>query len=317
VWLAADFAAGTLQRRRTRRAAALNASRRRPCSNAGMNTLPSLYLSHGSPMIALQPRAAGHFMQRLGPAISATFGRPIAVLMISAHTLAREPVPWAAPRHEAIYDFSGFDPKLHTLRYDAPGAPALAGRVAGLLEAAGVPAHTSDRGGLDHGIWTPLRYVFPDADIPVLPLAWPPDASPAQLFALGAALAPLADEGVLIIGSGSLTHNLRMVFGAGTMPSIDAPEIAESGAFRRWVLERSSAADWPALFDYRRQAPHAALMHPSDEHWLPFYPAAGAAGALPMAVRLHESIDFGCLAMDAYAFGPQAPRLQQALQAGP
>jgi 4,5-DOPA dioxygenase extradiol len=159
--------------------------------------------------------------------------------------------------------------------------------------------------------------VFPDADVPVLPLAWPPDASPAQLFALGAALAPLADEGVLIIGSGSLTHNLRMVFGAGTMPSIDAPEIAESGAFRRWVLERSSAADWPALFDYRRQAPHAALMHPSDEHWLPFYPAAGAAGALPMAVRLHESIDFGCLAMDAYAFGPQAPRLQQALQAGP
>jgi 4,5-DOPA dioxygenase extradiol len=281
-----------------------------------MTSLPSLYLSHGSPMIALQPRAAGAFMQRLGPAITAAFGRPQAVLMFSAHTLAREPVLWAAPRHSAIYDFGGFDPKLQTLRYDAPGAPALAGRVADLLQAAGLPVHTSARSGLDHGIWTPLRYLFPDADIPVLPLAWPPDATPVQLFALGRALAPLADEGVLIVGSGSLTHNLRMVFGAGGMPPIDDPEIAESAAFRQWVRDRGAAADWPALLDYRRAAPHAVLMHPSDEHWLPFYPAAGAAAAQPTALRLHDSVDFGCLAMDSYAFGPQAQRLQEALAAG-
>jgi len=285
------------------------------CSNVVMITLPSLYLSHGSPMIALQARAAGAFMQRLGPLISATFGRPQAILMISAHTLARKPVLWAAARHEAIHDFGGFDPQLYTLRYDAPGAPALAGRAAALLRDAGWPVDVSDRSGLDHGIWTPLRYMVPDADIPVLPLAWPPDATPAELFALGAALAPLADEGVLIVGSGSLTHNLARMFGGAGMPPIDAPEIAESVAFRHWVQERAAAADWPTLFDYRNQAPHAALMHPTDEHWLPFYPAAGAAGGRPMSLRLHESVDFGCLAMDAYAFGPQAMRLHEALAA--
>jgi 4,5-DOPA dioxygenase extradiol len=280
-----------------------------------MHTLPTLYLSHGSPMIALEPRAAGAFMQRLGPAIDATFGRPKAILMFSAHTLAREPVLKMAARHEAIYDFGGFDPQLYTLRYDAPGAPALAGRVATLLQAAGWPVHGSERGGLDHGIWTPLRYMVPGADIPVLPVAWPPNATPAKLLALGAALAPLADEGVLVVGSGSITHNLQMVFGSGGMPPIDAPEIAESAAFRHWVQQRATTGDWAALLDYRARAPHAALMHPSDEHWLPFYPAAGAAGPLPVGVRLHESVDFGCLAMDAYAFGPQAQRLQQALVA--
>ena len=286
-----------------------------------MTTLPTLFLSHGSPMIALEPRAAGAFMQRLGSAINATFGQPKAILVVSAHSLAREPLLFAAARHEAVYDFGGFDPQLNTLRYDAPGAPALAERAAALIQAAGLPAHVVNRSGLDHGIWTPLRYLFPDAQIPVLPLAWPPDWAPAKLLALGAALAPLADEGVLILGSGSLTHNLRMVFGGGRMPPIDAPEIAESAAFRRWVQQRAAAGDWPALVDYRAQAPHAALMHPTDEHWLPFYPAVGAGGSAGPAghgkpgLRLHQSVDFGCLAMDAYAFGPQAARLQQALDA--
>lgn len=279
-----------------------------------MNTLPPLFISHGSPMTALEPREAGAFMQRLGPAITAAFGRPKAILAISAHSLTREPVLLAAPRHEAVYDFGGFDPKLQTLRYDAPGAPGLAARVMSLLQDAGIPVHRSDEGGLDHGIWTPLRYMFPDADIPVLPLAWPPDWSPARLFALGTALAPLAAEGVLIVGSGSLTHNLRLVFG-GNRPAIDAPEIPESAAFRDWVAERAGAADWPALFDYRHAAPHGVLMHPTDEHWLPFYVAAGAAGAAKAGQRVHDSLTFGCLAMDAYAFGPWAQHLAAALQA--
>jgi 4,5-DOPA dioxygenase extradiol len=280
-----------------------------------MNTLPSLYLSHGSPMIALEPRDAGRFMQRLGPALTATFGRPRAILAVSAHTLASEPVLWAAGRHAAVYDFGGFDPRLRTLRYDAPGSPALAQQAGRLLADAGLPVHTSARSGLDHGIWTALRHLFPDADIPVLPLAWPPDATPAQLLALGTALAPLAAEGVLVIGTGSLTHNLGMVFGRGGMPPVDQPEIAECAAFRGWVRERAESADWPALLDYRAQAPHAALMHPTDEHWLPFYPAAGAAGPGAAALRLHAGVDFGCLAMDAYAFGPSAPRLRGALAA--
>lgn len=286
-------------------------------SNDGMDTttpLPSVFISHGSPMTALEPREAGAFMQRLGPAIDAAFGRPRAVLAFSAHSLAREPVLLAGARHEAVYDFGGFPDELYTLRYDAPGAPDLAPRVRQLLQDAGLPVHVVDQGGLDHGIWTPLRYLYPGADIPVLPLAFPPDWSPAKLLALGQAVAPLAAEGVLVMGSGSLTHNLRMVFG-GARPDIGAPEIPQSAAFRAWVHERAAAADLPAMLDYRRAAPHAALMHPTDEHWLPWYPALGAGGAALPGVRLHDSLTFGCLAMDAYAFGEAAPRLAQAVQA--
>jgi len=272
-----------------------------------MNTLPPLFLSHGSPMTALEPREAGAFMQRLGPAITAAFERPKAVLVISAHSLTREPVLLAAPRHEAVYDFGGFDPKLNTLRYDAPGAPELATRVQALLRDAGLPVHRVDDGGLDHGIWTPLRYMFPDADMPVLPLAWPPNWTPAQLFALGQALAPLAHEGVLVIGSGSITHNLRRVFSGGRT-NVDQPATPESTAFREWFAARSAAGDWDALLDYRAQTPFAALMHPSDEHLLPFYVAAGVCGRVPGA-RIHQSLTFGDLGMDAFAFGPGAAAL--------
>ena len=260
-------------------------------------------------MTALEPREAGAFMQRLGPAIDRGFGRPKAIVIASAHSLTREPVLLAAPRHEAVYDFGGFDPKLSTLRYDAPGAPELAGRVETLIRAAGLPVHRVDEGGLDHGIWTPLRYMYADADIPVLPLAWPPNWTPAQLFALGNALAPLAAEGVLIIGSGSITHNLRRVFAGGLRAGIDRPATAESSAFRDWFASRAEAGDWDALFDYRRQAPHAALMHPSDEHLLPFFVAAGAAGREAKGERIHQSLTFGELGMDSYAFGEKAAAL--------
>ena len=278
-----------------------------------MNTLPPLFLSHGSPMTALEPREAGAFMQRLGPAIDSSFGKPRAILMLSAHTMTRSPVLLGAARHEAIYDFGGFDDKLFTLRYDAPGAPALATRVQTLLAQAGIAAQVAPQGGLDHGIWTPLRYAWPAADIPVLPLAWVPTRSPAQQFALGQALAPLADEGVLIIGSGSITHNLRRVFANGLQAQAEQPEIAESAAFRNWINARGTVRDWDALFAYRKLAPHAVDMHPSDEHLLPWYIAAGAGGREYAPLRLHESVTYGSLAMDAYAFGASAPRLAAAL----
>jgi 4,5-DOPA dioxygenase extradiol len=152
--------------------------------------------------------------------------------------------------------------------------------------------------------------MYPDADVPVLPLAWVPSQSPAQQFALGEALAPLARDGVLVMGSGSITHNLRRVFaGGGRMPA-DAPEIAESVAFRRWLADRAAARDWDALFDYRRQAPHAVDMHPTDEHLLPWFIAAGAGGRDAVPQRLHDSLTFGSLGMDTYAFGDAAARLK-------
>ena len=281
----------------------------------GMNTLPSIFISHGSPMTALEPREAGLFMQRLGPAIEALHGWPKAILAVSAHSLARAPVLLAAPRQAAIYDFGGFDPRLQTLRYDAPGAPELAAQVHALLQAAGIASHRVATGGLDHGIWTPLRYLFPAADIPVLPLAWPPQWPPARLFALGEALAPLAAQGVLVMGSGSITHNLARVFAGGLQADIERQATPESTAFRDWFADRSAAGDWEALFDYRALAPHAVLMPPSDEHLLPFYVAAGAAGRAA-ATRLHQSLTFGDLGMDAYAFGPAGPALAATLAGG-
>lgn len=279
-----------------------------------MNTLPAIFLSHGSPMLALEPGATGPFLQRLGAALDAHHPRPKAILAVSAHSLAREPVLLGAATHQAVHDFGGFPDALYQLQYNPPGAPELATQVEARLRAAGLPVHHSDEGGLDHGIWSMLRFMRPQADIPVLPLAWVPNLPPAQQFALGELLASLADEGVLVMGSGSITHNLRRIVSNGR-PALDAAEIAESAGFRRWMLERSAARDWEALFDYRRQAPAAVDMHPTDEHLLPWYVAAGAGGRAHAPERLHEAVTYGCLGMDAYAFGPGAAALKQQLAA--
>ncbi len=300
-----------------------NARRGRQCFNHVME-LPSLFVSHGSPMIALEPGAAGAFLQRLGPALDATFGRPRAVLAVSAHTTARAPALLAAAQHDTVHDFGGFPDALYALRYDAPGAPALAEAVEVRLAEAGIAAPRLNQGGLDHGIWTVLRFLYPAADVPVLPLALVPDMAPAQLFALGEALTALRRDGVLVLGSGSITHNLRLAFASrphsGLLPgrtteqdTAASDEIPESLAFRSWFAERSAARDWDALFDYRRQATHAALMHPTDEHLLPWYPAAGAGGRAATPQRLYEAVMLGSLGMDTYAFGETAHGLQAAL----
>lgn len=282
-----------------------------------MNRLPPLFLSHGSPMIALEPGAAGAFMQRLGPAIDARFGRPRAVLALSAHTVLPRgqtaPVLLGAPGHEAIHDFGPFDPRLDSLRYDTPGDPALAGSAQALLGAAGIDARVSGRGGLDHGIWTALRYLWPLASVPVVPMAWPFTAAPRALFDMGRVLAPLAADGVLVLATGSITHNLRRVFSQGPRAPAEQPEIAESAAFRHWLHEAARRRDWDALFDLRQRAPHALDMHPTDEHLLPWYLAAGAGGREHAPVRLHDSVTYGSLGMDAYAFGSSAAALAEAL----
>jgi 4,5-DOPA dioxygenase extradiol len=274
-------------------------------------TIPPLFVSHGSPMIALEPGAAGAFFGRLGRAIDTHFGRPRAIVTVSAHTVTRQPVVLGASRHETVHDFGGFPQALFDLRYDAPGEPGLARQVSDRLGAAGIACSVLADGGLDHGIWTALMHLWPEPTVPVVPLSLVPFAPPAAQFAIGEALSPLADDGVLVLGTGSITHNLRLVALSGRVEGV--PERAESAAFRRWVHERASAQDWDALFDYRRQAPHAELMHPTDEHWLPFYAPAGAGGRAHAPVRLYDGVTFGVLGMDAYGFGAQAPRLAQVL----
>ena len=193
------------------------------------SALPTLFLSHGSPMLALEPGTTGPFLQALGPAIDASFGRPRAILAVSAHSTSREPVLLAAARHHAVHDFGGFPDALYQLQYNAPGAPELAARVQGLLAQAGWPVHSVDQGGLDHGIWSMLRFMYPAADIPVLPLAWVPMLPPAQQYALGEALAALSQQGVLVMGTGSITHNLRRVFAGGRTNLASARDRRERG----------------------------------------------------------------------------------------
>jgi 4,5-DOPA dioxygenase extradiol len=271
-----------------------------------MRILPTLFLSHGSPMIAIEPGEAGRFMQRLGPKLDELFGRPRAIVIMSPHTATRTPQVMGAERHAAVHDFGGFPPALYELVYDAPGDPALSHQVAHMLAKVDPAAQWTARGGLDHGIWTALTHLYPRADIPLVPISLTPQATPAELMAMGKALSPLRNDGVLIIGSGSLTHNLKRFF---TRPvPVDAPEEPDCAAFRAWVADRAHASEWQALMAYRAHAPHAVVMHPTDEHWLPFYFAAGAAateGSLTpeSALRLHGSVTHGHLAMDAYGFG--------------
>jgi len=272
-----------------------------------------VFLSHGSPMTALEPGAAGAFWRDLGRTIAARVAAgeaaPSAIVALSAHTLARRAVTLAGARHEAIHDFGGFPRALYELRYAVAGAPCLAPHVEQLLQWAGIAVEHTDASGLDHGIWVPLRQIRPDADIPVLPVGFPPDLTPQQLFEFGVALSPLIEEGVWIIGTGSITHNL----GLGLPRPGPVPEIPASAAFRAWFADRSAALDWPSLWNYRALAPEARTMHPSDEHLLPWFIAAGAGGPDHAPIRVHDSVAGGHLGMDAYAFGADARALADAV----
>jgi 4,5-DOPA dioxygenase extradiol len=208
----------------------------------------------------------------------------------------------------AWHDFGGFPEALYHLRYDAPGAPAVAARAIELLRAAGLDAQGSHTRPLDHGAWVPLRYLYPHADVPVTQVSMQPDMRPADALRVGRALAPLADEGVLLMGSGSVTHNLSefRLRDAGPDPA-PAPYVA---AFADWLRTAIAARDLDALLDYRRRAPHAQRAHPTDEHLVPLWFAIGAAmgpRASFGAEGLNPAVAHGMLAMDAFLFGPEPP----------
>lgn len=276
-----------------------------------MRRLPSLFLSHGSPMMALEPSPARDFLAGLG----AQLPRPCAILMVSAHHDAAydggRATVTASPTPPTIHDFGGFPDELFAMRYPAPGDPALAERVVDLLGAHGLPVTADPHRGLDHGAWVPLSLIYPQADVPVVQLSIASNASPEWHYALGQALAPLRDEGVLVIGSGSITHNLRALF-AARLP-IDAPAPEWVTIFTDWVAERMAAGAIDDVLHAVERAPHGHDNHPTMEHILPLFVAMGAgagAGGLPFeSERLHASITYGLLAMDVYAFGGETARL--------
>jgi 4,5-DOPA dioxygenase extradiol len=256
--------------------------------------LPTLFVSHGAPTLPLTSSPATDFLKHLGDHIP----RPEAILVASAHWETARPEVNSVARNDTIHDFYGFPRALYELRYPAPGDPALARRIVGLLEKAGLHGGIDTTRGLDHGAWVPLLLAYPDADIPVLQLSMQTRLGPAHHERLGAALAALRAEGVLVVGSGSWTHDLRRFRGQAE----DAPEQPDVTAFADWMDRAVREGRREDLIEYRRRAPHAADNHPTEEHLLPLYVAMGAAGPNAKAERLHSSGMFSMLRMDAYSF---------------
>ena len=256
--------------------------------------LPSLFLSHGSPMLAIEDSAGGRFLDALGGQLP----WPKAILVASAHFAADQAILGADVQPETVHDFDGFPESLHRIRYPAPGSPDLAHDASQRLTAAGIPARVRENHGLDHGVWVPLRRMYPGADIPVVPLSVMPGGTAAQHHAIGRALAPLRHEGVLVIGSGGFVHNL----GDLDWEHGDAPLAPWAREFSDWMHAMLSARDFDALLDWRQRAPQARRTHPTVEHLMPLFVALGAAGGTPEVRTIHRSHQFGSLALDAFAF---------------
>lgn len=264
---------------------------------ATSSLLPSIFISHGSPMFALEPEEAGARLAALGQQLP----RPRAILVMSPHWMTRSPEVLAGRQPDTVHDFGGFPPELYTLSYPAPGAPGVAAEVIALLAARGIPARANEIAGRDHGAWVPLMHFYPEADIPVIQLSQPATRSPQVLLDFGRAVAPLREQGILVIGSGSITHNLYEF----RAPHDPADRYAIE--FTDWIWQTIAAGDLDALLDYRARAPHAARAHPTDEHLLPLYFAIGAAGGdWPQAERLPGQLTHGILAMDSFTFGNAA-----------
>ena len=266
-----------------------------------MKRSPVLFVSHGAPTFALEPGRLGPQLAALGRALP----RPKALLVASPHWMTRglRVATTAAPA--TVHDFGGFPRALFEIQYPAPGAPAVARRTLDILRAAGWPAEADEGQGLDHGAWVPVRFLYPEADVPVFQLSLPAGLTPALAYALGQALQPLRDEGVLVVGSGSLTHNLyefRMHDDGG------AADYAIE--FAAWVRQVVEARDDARLRQTLAIAPHAKRAHPTAEHFLPLLVAAGAAAGDEAVRTLEGGITYGVLSMDSYLFGAQPQAAQ-------
>ena len=242
-------------------------------------------------MHALQPGPAGEAWAALGRRL----GKPRAILIASAHWETELPLLTGSTRPETIHDFYNFPEPLYRLRYPAPGAPGVAQRARELLAGAGFDSGIDPERGLDHGAWSPLLYMYPEADVPVTQISLQSALGPKHHLELGKALQPLHAENVLVIGSGHLTHNLRDWARGQGEPAAYVPE------FQDWVKQKLESGDFETLAAYRSLSPHGVRAHPTDEHFLPLFVALGAA-AEGKAERVYDAVDSGVLAMDAYVF---------------
>jgi len=229
----------------------------------------------------------------------AEFGKsvaPAAIVVISAHW--EEPgIQIAAGAHPPlIYDFGGFPQELYQITYDAPGSPSLAAEIAARLKQAGFAAGLDRRRGWDHGVWVPLRLMFPDAHIPVVEISLPMQWSPSELYKVGQALSAFRQEGVLVMGSGGIVHNLRMM----NWREKGAPQEPWASDFQQWVRNRIEKHDLEELFAYEKAAPNASWAVPTPEHFMPLFPVLGAAGRSAKLLPIFEGIEYANMSMFSF-----------------
>ena len=254
---------------------------------------PALFVSHGSPMTALE---SGAYHEALGK-FGAAHPKPRAVVVVSGHWEHGPPLDITAWRqHPLLYDFYGFPPELYELRYPAPGDPQLARQVVQLLGKHSISCNPQLNRGLDHGAWVPLRLLYPDASVPVVQLSQPQVRTPRQMFRMGEMLKPLRDEGVMILGTGGVVHNLRML-----QRGRNAPPDDWAAEFDQWFKKRLENRDWDALFDYREKAPFARVAAPTSEHFDPLFVALGATGPVDTLHHIFEDIQMGNMSLRTFS----------------
>lgn len=246
-----------------------------------------LFISHGSPGLVLSQHPAREFLTALGERLP----RPKGALVISAHFETPNLTLGAATHPETLHDFYGFPEALYRMHYPAPGMPDSARQLAETLRSSGFEASLDSARPLDHGIWSPLSLLWPDAGVPLLPVSVPMALPLPQQLAIGEQLGAFAErEGLWLIGSGAATHNL------GDRKSEYAPPDSWAREFHAWARRVAETGDQTALADWQRQAPHARHAHPTAEHFLPLLMSVSAMRGEPMAT-LHESFSFGNLSM--------------------
>lgn len=263
----------------------------------GSMRIPAWFVAHGSPMLAIEDNGFTATLAKLGRSVPA----PDAIVIVSAHWQTQGGVRvTSSSKPETIHDFGGFDPILYTLTYAAPGNPKLARDIAEMIGAAGFAAATDSARGLDHGAWVPLRWAFPDAAVPVVQVSLPFGAAPPSLLRLGAAMRPLRERGVLLIGSGGVVHNLRLV----DLGNEEATTLPWAHEFDRWIRDALASRDIAAVAAYRERAPHAALAVPTSEHYDPLLVILGAMHDDDHVVNLYEGFQHGSLSLRSVSVEP-------------
>ena len=254
-----------------------------------------LFVPHGAPTFALNPGAAGAAMsdmvQKLSP--------PRAIVVVSPHWQTRIPTVSVATQLQTIHDFHGFPQALYQIQYPATGCPEVAKEVAGALRAAGFEVDDSSQHGLDHGAWQPLRQMFPDADVPIIPLSMQAHEGPAYAYRVGQALKALAEKNIWVVASGNITHNLADWHVAASSGG-QTPDYVHR--FADWVQAQLGANDVAALLEYRQHSTDGRQAHPSDDHLLPLFVALGAAGKGAKPQAFYRGVSDYVIAMDGYAF---------------